>query len=514
MNIKSDRDYIINIIEKVQSGEYSVPEFQRDFVWTTRQVIDLFDSIIKGYPIGSIILWKPEKAEFKELNNIGGLPIKEYSYSDKQYILDGRQRLTALISALCSGGMYYDNICINLEDMQILNIPTGRIHKPNILGLGVAFDTYDLVDYIERLRQTKLSDIKKKEYADKAKQINRILLSYELGFISVIGGSIDDAVEVFSRLNSKSTKISPDYMLQALAYQPNGTFLFANEISTIRDSLVRYNFETIDRKLILKCVYHYLDVPFIDGKEQMILDKKDVLPEIMRNVAIDVEKATAFLFSECGLIDCKMLPYTYQFVMVALFFKNNRTPNPNQLKELVRWFFYTTYSGYFTNTSLAVIREDINRFRSYSLGEISAPMDYSDENFDLALPDSIQLGGVRSCAMAAQSILSQKDEEMTNAYLMVYVLPGTGPKSWGNTFFLSKKELADEIFAFLKGNTPWCQSYEKYALSEEIVSLYRNGKTKEFVEKRKCLLQAQEKSFINSVVLNHGVSINLHTSHV
>ena len=72
MNIKSDRDYIINILEKVKSGEYSVPEFQRDFVWTTRQVIDLFDSIIKGYPIGSIILWKPESAEFKELNNIGG----------------------------------------------------------------------------------------------------------------------------------------------------------------------------------------------------------------------------------------------------------------------------------------------------------------------------------------------------------------------------------------------------------------------------------------------------------
>ena len=503
MNIKSDRDYIINILEKVKSGEYSVPEFQRDFVWTTRQVIDLFDSIIKGYPIGSIILWKPESAEFKELNNIGGLPINKYSNTDKQYILDGRQRLTALISVLCTGGMYYDNICINLEDMQILNIPAGRIHKPNILGLGVAFDTYELVDYIERLKQSRLSEDKKKEFADKAKLINRILLSYELGFISVIGGSIDDAVEVFSRLNSKTTKISPDYMLQALAYQPNGTFLFANEISTIRESLAKYNFEKIDRKLILKCVYHYLDVPFIDGKEQMILDKKDVLPEIMRNVAIDVKMATEFLFSKCGLIDCKMIPYAYQFVMVALFYKNNREPSQNQLKELVRWFFYTTYTGYFTNTSLAVIREDINRFRSYSLGEISAPMEYTEDKFDLSLPDSIQLGGVRSCAMAAQSILNQNEDELTNASLMVYVLPGTGPKSWGNTFFLPQKKLADDIFAYLNGNTPWTQSYENYALSEETVSLYRNGKIKEFIEKRKCLLQAQELKFIESVVLNH-----------
>ena len=50
--------------------------------------------------------------------------------------------------------------------------------------------------------------------------------------------------------------------------------------------------------------------------------------------------------------------------------------------------------------------------------------------------------------MAAQSILNQNEDELTNASLMVYVLPGTGPKSWGNTFFLPQKKLADDIFAY------------------------------------------------------------------
>ena len=39
---------------------------------------------------------------------------------------------------------------------------------------------------------------------------------------------------------------------------------------------------------------------------------------------------------KCGLIDCKMIPSAYQFVMVALFYKNHREPSHNQLKELVR----------------------------------------------------------------------------------------------------------------------------------------------------------------------------------
>jgi hypothetical protein len=501
MNIKSDRDYIINILEKVKTCEYAVPEFQRDFVWTTRQVMDLFDSIMKGYPIGSLILWKPESAAFNCLNQVGGIAVEEYSNDDKQYILDGRQRLTALISSLYVGGDYYNRICINLEDMQIIHVPAERTHRDNILGLGVAFDTYELVDYIERLRQTKLPEDKKKEYADKAKRVNRVLLSYELGFISVIGGSIDDAVEVFSRLNSKTTKISPDYMLQALAYHPAHKFLFANEISKIREGLSMYNFEKVDRKLILKCVYHYLDVPFIDGKEQMILERKDSLQDIMKEVAVDVTKAAEFLYTKCGVIDCKLIPYAYQFVMIALFFKNNRTPNPIQLKQLVKWFFYTTYSGYFTNTSLSVIRDDIHRFRAYSLGEETDPMDYVETDLNRALPDTIQLSGVRSCALAALSILRQYEKVPLNSVLTVYVLPNTGEKTWGNTFFLSGKNVAEELYAYLTGDSPWNEDYERFALSEDLLALFRRQEVSGFIEKRQSLLQRIESQFIRDVVL-------------
>ena len=100
MNIKADRDYIINILEKVRSGKLAIPEFQRDFVWDTKQVVDLFDSIMKGYPIGSLILWQPESIKFKELKQIGGLDIQDLDEKNKLYVLDGRQRLTALLGTL------------------------------------------------------------------------------------------------------------------------------------------------------------------------------------------------------------------------------------------------------------------------------------------------------------------------------------------------------------------------------------------------------------------------------
>lgn len=510
MNIKSDRDYIINILEKVQTGKYSVPEFQRDFVWTTRQVIDLFDSIMKGYPIGSLILWQPETAEFKDLTELCGISVLKQPINDKLYVLDGRQRLTALLSALYEGGDYYGSICINLDDDQILNIPSGRIQKPNYLSMGIAFDTYELVGFIDKLRQSKLSEEKKKAYAEKAKLVNRKLLSYELGYISVIGGSIDDAVEMFSRVNSKNTKISADYMLQALAYQPNSDFLFANEISKIKHKLLKFNFDRIDRGLILKCVYNYLDIPFIDGRENMLLTNKSNLPSIMSDVSIDVYKAAEFLYYHCGLIDCKMLPYSYQFVMTSLFFKNNRTPNETQLKKLVKWFFYTTYSGYFTNTSLSVIREDIKMFRDYAMGKTDNPINYLNDPFNLLLPEKIQLGSVRTCAMAATSIINQHISHCAKVTLEVYVLSDTGSKTWGNTFFLTDKDEIELIENFLNSNEAWDDKYSRYALSENIVRLYREGEVEKFLVERKSLMLRQESELLKKLLgNNHDSSLEL-----
>ena len=52
-SIKIDR-----LRNKIIEGNIKIPPFQREFVWKQEQVIELLDSIIKDYPIGSILLWE------------------------------------------------------------------------------------------------------------------------------------------------------------------------------------------------------------------------------------------------------------------------------------------------------------------------------------------------------------------------------------------------------------------------------------------------------------------------
>ena len=44
------------ILNYIKSGEIAIPEIQRPFVWKTRQVRDLIDSLYKGYPAGYLII--------------------------------------------------------------------------------------------------------------------------------------------------------------------------------------------------------------------------------------------------------------------------------------------------------------------------------------------------------------------------------------------------------------------------------------------------------------------------
>lgn len=501
MTIKANRDYITIVLDKVTGGEYAIPEFQRDFIWSSRAIVELFDSIIKGYPIGSLILWKPESEKFKTIKDIGGISVaNSESYADQMYILDGRQRITALVSVLYPNGKNYNHLYIDLDDMRILYLNGEKsIVKANLLKLGVAYDTYELVDFLEKLKASTLADTLKKEYADRAKKVNKTLLSYELGYISVHGGFINDAVEVFSRLNSKSTPISPDYMLQALAYNPDSDFLFAKEISAIQLNLQKYNFQGIKRDVLLRCAYTYADIPFIDGKVENLLKMKDELQLIMTQVAENVILATEFLFHQCGVIDYRLLPYAYQLVMLASFFRWNKEPRPDQIKELKKWFFYTTYSAYFTNTSLSVIREDIRRFTDYAKGGVSTPIEYNDE-IDFKRPDTLNLGGVRACAFVISTIL-QHNLQKDNAHLEIITMPHTGLKNIGNSFICTSREDVETVLSWLT-EKKWIKKLYDFGLTENLAKIYGEGEEERFMELRTAYLAEQEETFMKALLFD------------
>ena len=99
-------------VEKIDYNQYLLPAIQRDFVWTSSKIEMLFDSLMQGYPIGSMLLWRVNgnNAEnqrfygilkkYRERYLIRSEEISTKGIPSFEVVLDGQQRLTALYLGL------------------------------------------------------------------------------------------------------------------------------------------------------------------------------------------------------------------------------------------------------------------------------------------------------------------------------------------------------------------------------------------------------------------------------
>lgn len=107
-------------INAIQSNDFLLPAIQRKFVWTSNQICQLFDSILRGYPINSFMMWEITDADIKKNYKFYEFLTKycqrfnvenphiEVNASSKNFkaIIDGQQRLTSLYIGLCSTYAY------------------------------------------------------------------------------------------------------------------------------------------------------------------------------------------------------------------------------------------------------------------------------------------------------------------------------------------------------------------------------------------------------------------------
>ena len=129
---------ILEAIEKIDSNEYLLPAIQREFVWSSDRIEWLFDSLMKGYPISSLLLWKVEGKtakdyqfykfinEYRERYKIHNEEFSTSNENSFEAILDGQQRLTSLYLGL-KGSYAYKGYRKKWEDNED-SIPTRHLY--------------------------------------------------------------------------------------------------------------------------------------------------------------------------------------------------------------------------------------------------------------------------------------------------------------------------------------------------------------------------------------------------
>ena len=100
---------ISDALERIHKRQYALPAIQREFVWSQEQICALFDSLMRGYPIGAFLFWEVKKKSLRKHNWYEFITryhqkddphCHELTIADRSRgvtaVLDGQQRLTAL----------------------------------------------------------------------------------------------------------------------------------------------------------------------------------------------------------------------------------------------------------------------------------------------------------------------------------------------------------------------------------------------------------------------------------
>lgn len=75
---------IAEAMKNIDNKKWVLPTIQRKFVWDKDRIGNLFDSLLSGYPIGTLMLWKITKKElFNELNFFAFLQNYKERFNDK-----------------------------------------------------------------------------------------------------------------------------------------------------------------------------------------------------------------------------------------------------------------------------------------------------------------------------------------------------------------------------------------------------------------------------------------------
>lgn len=88
---------IATLVDMYKRGELRLPEIQRHYVWRATRVRDLMDSLYRGYPSGSILMWETDEP----------VPTRDFAiaqdsnaFAGRKLLLDGQQRLTSLTAVI------------------------------------------------------------------------------------------------------------------------------------------------------------------------------------------------------------------------------------------------------------------------------------------------------------------------------------------------------------------------------------------------------------------------------
>lgn len=370
---------ISKVIERISSGDIRIPAFQRNFVWEPDQVAFLLDSIFKGFPIGTIILWKTDQ-RLKTEKNLGYFelpdPRKDYPVN---YILDGQQRLTSLFSVFQTTltpstnewvDIYYDlKSNESIQESAFLALEDSEVDMTRHFPVNTFFDS---VAYRQATSTLTPED------QIKIDEVQRKFLTYIIPDIVFETDDLKNVAIVFERINRAGTELNVFELLSAWSWSES--FDLVEKFDDLQNEIAEHRYEdlTNDRDLQLRVTAGIIKG---DTSPKTILDLSgDEIRNNFPKIRNGIIGAIDFLKRELNIRHFKILPFPGIIVPLSAFFATDKSDgvnySANQKEKIKKWFWRSLFSRRFS--------AGVNERQAFDIKEMLKLR--ANENYDFSFP--------------------------------------------------------------------------------------------------------------------------------
>lgn len=346
----SETLFIDDIISKIEKGTIRIPSFQRGFVWDGERVAKLMDSIYKGFPFGSILVWRT-KTPLKSERLLGPyqLPENDPDYP-LDYVLDGQQRITSIfgvfqnnLKATCDFDMNIFKIYFDLEkpvDAQGSNfifLEDEDVDTERHFPLRILFNPPEYRKYLRSMDESV------------ATQVDSLYDKFTKAKIPVQTFTTDDRTTVaivFERINRLGVKLDTLQLLSAWTWSED--FDLQEQFNELSEELAPYGFDEVgeDNDLLLRCCSAILQK---STTPQTIINLDGALVrnnfDLIKNGILG---AVDFLKTNLNVYSTKVLPFKNIIIPLSVFFATDREQGvkvtAKQHNTLIKWLWKTFFS--------------------------------------------------------------------------------------------------------------------------------------------------------------------------
>ena len=369
-----------------EDGGFWLPNIQRPFVWGEEQICRLFDSILREYPISTLLIWKTTSSirRRKFIDNwsptlkLSAFYVPEDT-KKKCLVLDGQQRLQSLYIGLCGSfsgrELHFDVLSgtsalpddikyrfefhstastvfpwVKFKDLVFTTRKKRELIQDMEAKAGRAF-TYDEKDKIEN----------NLDLIDRSFKMEESITYQELDSIDNPDlYTEDDVVEVFIRANSGGTKLEKSDLLFSLL---NATWDVAdNRMEDLLEDLNRYGF-AFDRDFVLKTCLVLLN----QGAQYEVskFRKPGVREDIeakWSELSASIKAIADFIRSKTYIQCDKALP-SYLALIPLIYVFHHYPASWRSAKNVDAFLVRTSLTGAFSGQSDRIIDALVKRFK-------------------------------------------------------------------------------------------------------------------------------------------------------